>query len=284
MGDSRLIPSLLLLVTMLAADPAATPSPIASATPAAEASPTPTAMPALAPTPPADATIENYRVPMDDLTERMIGVASRAVRFDWRRKKYGVGVTAGELVELNNFSSIRYGATARRPVGNLMGEMAVTWVRTKGGAAADQLAQTPYRQVGRPSRFELDLNAAYPLAEGVATSRPGLFPATEFVFSAEGGLRYLFYPDALAGAGVQTTAKTLFAPTLSSRELGRLENSRPPAMKVDTARYGLLTGLSLDVYFHSGGFLTPRAMVSVPVTGSSMGFWWELTMGAGWMF
>jgi hypothetical protein len=146
------------------------------------------------------------------------------------------------------------------------------------------LAETPYRQIGRPSRFELDVNAAYPLAEGVATARPGFFPATELVLSAEGGLRYLFYPDALSGAGLEGTAESLFAPTLSSREITNLEKSRPPAMQVDTARYGLLSGLSVDIYFHSGGFLTPRAMVALPVTGSALGFWWELSMGAGWMF
>ena len=166
-----MIPSLLLIVALLA-----TPAPAASPTPAVEATPSPTP-------PAADATLESYRVPMDALTERMIGVASRAVRFDWRRKSYGFGITAGELIELNNFSSIRSGATVRKPVGSMLGEVAVTWVRTKGGQAADQLAQTPYRQVGRPSRFEVDLNVAYPIAEGVATSRPKLFPATEFVFS-----------------------------------------------------------------------------------------------------
>ena len=48
------------------------------------------------------------------------------------------------------------------------------------------------------SRFEIDADAAYPIAEGVATSRPGFVPATELVFSGEGGLRYLYYPDALA--------------------------------------------------------------------------------------
>jgi len=234
---------------------------------------------------PADQTLENYRLPMDTLTERMIGVASRAVRFDWRREQCGFGVKTGELLELNNFSSTSYGITARKPIaGSLMGEAAVTYVRTTYGAAAEELAQTPYRQVGRPSRFELEVNAAYPLAEGVATARPGFFPATELVLSAQGGLRYLFYPDALEGAGLKRTAETILTPSLSSYELSNLEKSRPPAMQVDTARYGLLSGLSVDIYFHSGGFLTPRAMVALPVTDSALGFWWELSLGAGWMF
>jgi len=32
----------------------------------------------------------------------------------------------------------------------------------------------------------------------VATARPGFFPATELVFSANAGLRYLFYPGSVA--------------------------------------------------------------------------------------
>ena len=256
---------------MLAADPAAAPAPSATPAPVASATATP--------------SLENYRVPVDVLTERMIGVASRAVRFDWRRKKYGFGITSAELLELNNFSSFRYGATARRPIsGRLMGELAVNYVRTKSSSSTDKLALTPYRQVGRPTRFELDLNAAYPIAEGVATARPGFFPATELVLSAEGGLRYLYYPGSLDGAGIEGTARRLFAPTLSTREIAALEKIRPGAMQVDIARYDALAGLSFDVYFHSGGFVTPRAMISVPVTGSSLGFWWELSMGAGWLF
>ena len=39
------------------------------------------------------------------MMERMIGVASRAVRVDWRRKRVGFGVVGSRLLELNNFSS-----------------------------------------------------------------------------------------------------------------------------------------------------------------------------------
>jgi hypothetical protein len=54
-------------------------------------------------------------------------------------------------------------------------------------------------------------------------------------------------------------------------------------MQVDPARYNLLVGLSLDVYFHSGGFLTPRVMATLPITGSELGWWWDVSLALGWL-
>jgi len=233
---------------------------------------------------PEEEALERYRTPFEVLNERMIGVASRAVRFDWRKKRLGVGVIGSQLLELNNFSSARFGGLVRRPLGSFMGEIAITRVWTWGSSSTDRLALTPYRQAGRPSRLELDVNVGYPLAEGVATSRPGFFPATELVFSANAGIRYVYYPGALSGATFGEVARALVAPRLLAKELANLESKLPPGMQIDEGRYNLLTGLSLDVYFQTGGFLSPRAMIALPITGTDLGFWWELTFSAGWMF
>jgi hypothetical protein len=233
---------------------------------------------------PEDKSLERHRTPFEVLNERMIGVASRSVRFDWRKKRLGVGLIGSQLLELNNFSSARFGGLVRRPMGSFMGELAITRVLTWGSASTDKLALTPYRQAGRPSRLELDLNLGYPLAEGVATSRPGFFPATELVFSANAGLRYAYYPGALSGASFGQVAKSIIAPRLSTQELENLDSKLPPGMQIDEARYNLLTGLGLDVYFQTGGFFSPRAMVALPITGTDLGLWWELTFTAGWMF
>ncbi|MBN1205364.1 MAG: hypothetical protein JXB05_10615 [Myxococcaceae bacterium] len=233
---------------------------------------------------PEDPALDRFRTPFEVLNERMIGVASRPVRFDWRKKRLGIGLIGSQLLELNNFSSARFGGFVRRPLGGFMGELAITRVLTWGSASTDKLALTPYRQSGRPSRIELDLNVGYPLAEGVATARPGFLPATELVFSASAGLRYAYYPGALSGATFGQVAKALIAPSLSAKELENLERKLPPGMQIDEGRYNLLTGLGLDVYFQTGGFLSPRAMIALPITGSDLGLWWELTFSAGWMF
>jgi hypothetical protein len=248
------------------------------------------ALPAAAAEPPPaepkkeDTTLERYRTPLDAMMERMIGEASRAVRLDWRRKKVGFGLLGGRLLELNNFSSARLGGFVRRPLGGVvMGELAINRVFTWGSESTRKLALTPYRQLGRPSRFELDANIAYPLAEGVATARSRFFPATELVFSANAGLRYLYYHGALSGAGFRGTAAGLIKPQLSRRELDNLEARRVPGMQVDGARYNLLGGLSLDVYFHNGGFVTPRVMAALPLTGSGLEWWWEVALALGWL-
>ncbi|WP_309894595.1 hypothetical protein [Archangium sp.] len=234
----------------------------------------------------ADDTLEGFRTPLDALTERMIGAASKSVRFDWRRSTLGFGLIGSELLERNNFGSTRFGLMARKPFGSFVGEVAITRAFTWGTDSTEKLALTPYRQHGRPSRFELDVNVGYPLAEGVVTVLPSFFPSTELVFSANAGFRYLVYPGSMGGMKFQQVATSLLAPRLSDHELGKLESSRPGGMQIDPARYGLLAGLSVDVYFGSGGFLSPRAMLAVPllgpVTGTGLGFWWELSLGLGW--
>jgi hypothetical protein len=232
------------------------------ALPAAAADPPPGPPPPSEP-PKEDTTLDRYRTPLDAMMERMIGEASRAVRLDWRRKQVGFGLLGGRLLELNNFSSARLGGFVRRPLGSVMGELAINRVFTRGSESTRKLALTPYRQLGRPSRFELDLNIAYPLAEGVATARSRFFPATELVFSANAGLRYLYYHGALSGAGFRGTAAGLIKPQLSRRELDNLEDRRVPGMQVDGARYNLLAGLSLDVYF--------------------LEWWWEVALALGWL-
>jgi len=198
----------------------------------------------------------------------------------------GFGILGSELLERNNFSSGRLGAFARTPLGNLMGEVAITGVFTSGSDSTDKLALTPYRQIGRPSRWELDVNLGIPVAEGVVTAWPGFFPATELVFSLDAGFRYLFYPRGFGGATFSQVAKAVLAPQLTQRELDKLERSRPGGMEIDTARYGLMAGASLDLYFHSGGFLSPRVLVAVPtlapLTGTGLGWWWELSVALGW--
>jgi hypothetical protein len=238
-------------------------------------------------TPPDDNSLQRYRTPFEVLTERTIGAASRAVRFDWRRSSFQLALTGSQLLELNNFTSGRLGLLLRKPFGDLMAELGVAWVFTGGSPSSDTLALTPYRQVGRPSRLEIDLNAAYPLAEGVATARVGFFPATELVFSIDAGLRYRYYPGELSGQSFGDVAKAVLAPRLSSDELDNLEGRRLPGMRIDPSRYDLLLGFSLDLYFGSGGFLSPRVMVAPSFTGASetkLGWWWELTLGAGWAF
>ena len=76
--------------------------------------------------PPADATLDRYRTPIEVLNERMIGTASKSVRFDWRKSAIGFGLIGSELLERNNFGSTRLGVLARRPFGNFMGEVGVS--------------------------------------------------------------------------------------------------------------------------------------------------------------
>lgn len=240
------------------------------------------------PKPPVDTSIDQHRIPFEELNERMIGSTSQAVRFNWRRVTVGVGATFSSLLELNNFGSNRLGVAVRRPLFGMMGELAITRVSTWSTPSSDLLSLTPYRQAGRPTRWELDFNLAFPLAEGVVTAWPGWFPATQLVFSATGGARYLFYPGSWEGMTLLEGSQALISPYLNEVELSNLESGRNPGMTIDRARYGLLAGLQVDVYFHQGAYLSPRALLGLPLLsgfgGDAVGFWWELSVGLGWAF
>ena len=232
-----------------------------------------------------DTSIERYRTPLEALTERPVGEASRAVRFDWRRSRVGFGVLASSLLELNNYSSFRIGGYVRKALGRFMLELAVTYAHTWGSFASEQLSLTPYRQFARPSRLEVDFNLSYALAEGVVTPRVAFLPSAELVFSATAGLRYLYYFGSLAGVPAGDVLAALFNPRLSDREADNLEPQRLPAMQIARTRYSLLAGFQLDLYLRPGLAVTPRVLLSLPVfggiPGAGLSWWWELSLGVG---
>jgi hypothetical protein len=169
-----------------------------------------------------------------------------------------------------------------------MFDLGLTRVFTWSADASDKLALTPYRQAGRPSRFEFNFDLGLPLAEGVATPRLSFIPAAEVVLSLNAGFRYLFYWGQFSGMSFGDGAKAVFSPVFTDQEIQNLDGDRLPAMQIDRGRYNLLAGLSADVYFHSGAFFSPRVMVVVPVLGglakSGLGWWFEMSLSLGWMF
>jgi hypothetical protein len=231
--------------------------------------------------------VERARTPFEALTERLIGSASRAVRFDWRAKTAGVGVLGSGLFELNSFASARVGGFVRIPSGDFIIEFAFSRAIVWGSDSTAKLAQTPYRQAGRPNRFEIDFNVDYVLAEGVLTPRPGFMPPVQLVFSATAGFRYALYTEIWRNLTPGEVALAIFSPVLQQKEVDNLEISRLPAMQIDRGRYSLLLGFSLDIYFQPGLFISPRVMLALPVfsgvTASGLGSWWELTARLGWM-
>jgi hypothetical protein len=235
--------------------------------------------------PVVDTSLERFKTPVEALTEHAVGEASRSVRFDWRRSRVGFGLITSSLLELNSYSSFRVGGYVRKAIGNVMLDAAVTYVFVFPSLASEQLALTPYRQFGRPQRFELDVNFGYTIAEGVVTARPGVVPAAQLVLTANAGLRYLFYPGAFTKVPALNVFGSLFAPRISDAEVSNLDPRRLPAMQIDRARYSLLTGFTLDVYFRPGVAITPRVMMALPVfsgiQGAGLGWWWELSLAVG---
>ncbi|MBK7861841.1 MAG: hypothetical protein IPJ65_25135 [Archangiaceae bacterium] len=235
-----------------------------------------------------ESTLQAHRTPFEVLSERMIGTASRAVRYDWRKANVQLELHGSQLLELNNFNSLRFGGALRVPVGSLLVELGASWVFLWGSDASNKLSLTPYRQAGRPRRLEVDLLLSYPLAEGVTTPRFSFIPPTELVFMVSAGLRARWYAHELDKMKTEQAMGALFAPRLFDQAVSNLEYARLPGMEIDRSRYDLLVGFSLVVYFQNGAFLAPRVTVSPPVFSgiaqSTMGFWFDLQMALGWSF
>ena len=234
---------------------------------------------------PLDDSLSRYRTPFGVLAERTIGTASRPVEFNWRRSTVMLAASGRQLFELNNFNSLRGGALARLPSGDIMLEFGLNYVNTWDTYSSRQLALTPYRQPGRPDRLEIDFNVGLPLAEGIVTTAPRFFPAVEMVFNAYAGLRYGIYTSGFRGMRFGKIMSSLISPGLTEEELDNLESKRLRAMKVDPARYLFMAGLGNDLYFKQGLFISPRLMVSVPLlaptTGSDLLLVGEFTLAVG---
>jgi hypothetical protein len=257
-----------------------------ASTPATSTSPTPP--PAAPTTAENDDVVLRSRTPIQALTEHFVGSTSRAVRFDWRRSVVMVGLMAGEVVEKNNFSQQRYGAIARKAFGDIIVEGGLQLYRSDDTPSSQLLALTPYRQAGRPGHLEIDLNIGYPLAEGVVTPVTSFIPPAEIALIALGGVRYLGYWQTFPDRPIQDIGLDLASPRLSALELERLDRVAPEAMAIDTARLHALVGLGVDTYVQPGLWVSPRALVAVPLlapaTGTALGFFWELSLVLGWAF
>jgi hypothetical protein len=230
-------------------------------------------------------TLSRFRTPFDVLAERAIGTASIPVEFSWRRSRVMLAATGNHYFELNNFNTLRAGGMARFPNDNLIVEVGLSRAWVWDTPSSELLALTPYRQPGRPKRMELDFNIGFPLAEGVVTTFPRIFPAVQMVFSAYGGLHYLFYPTGFEGLKIREVGTALISPFLTEAEIENLDDKRLDAMQIDTGRYGLMAGFGNDIYFKQGLFISPRAMFSIPllapVSGTNLLLWSDFALAIG---
>ena len=214
---------------------------------------------------PEEDPLSAYRVRFDVLVDRTIGTASQPVVFNWRRSTVHAAATGSFLVELNTFNSMRAGGMVRLPGQRSIVELGLSWAEVWDSQSSRQLAYTPYRQPGRPDRLDLDVMVGLPLAEGVVTAAPRLFPATQLVLNGYVGLRYGLYPTGWGGMTPGQVVGAIFNPVMTEIELDNLESARLDAMEVDPQRYGFMAGLGNDIYFEQGFFVSPRLLLSLPL-------------------
>ncbi len=232
-----------------------------------------------------DARVDAYRTPFDALMQRSIGSTSRRVLYDWRRANLQLRAVFAIPAELNNFESRRAGLGIRVPTDGVLLAFDVSYVAVSGSVSSRQLALTPYRQPGRPTRLQVDASLLYPLAEGIMTAARDFVPDSELVFSAAGRLSYHFYPSAYRDMTWTQALASTVAPSLSDKALRNLARAGLPGMEVDRARYSLMLGVVTDVYFRRGAFFGVESLVGLPllgfVTNTKMDYGFELGISLG---
>ena len=84
----------------------------------------------------------------------------------------------------------------------------------------------------------------------------------------------------------ETGIGAFFSPRLNDKQVENLEYARLPGMQIDRTRYDLLVGFSMAIYFQNGVFFSPRVTLAPPVfsaaAGSTMSWWWDLSLSLGW--
>lgn len=221
-------------------------------------------------------------VPFPALVERAIGVAGKSVRFDWRKKSHLVFANVGQPVEYNNFETHRVAAAIQFPSDNLTWGLGLARALVSSTPSADAIALMPYRQAGRPERWELELGGFYPVAEGVVTFRPDFMPAAQMVFSLAADVRYMIYTSLLSGQSVSSGIKSVIATRLSNSDKDRLSSSAPTAMKIDSAKTTVLTGFNLHLYTAGGFIVNSKAMLALSLLGTSLPKHADMTLGIGY--
>lgn len=230
--------------------------------------------------------IDQHRVRLDKLMERTIGTTAKPVAFEWRDSPAMFAVQGSQPVELNTFNTLRAGGMVRLPREPVVLEISAGYARTWDSRASSQLALTPYRQPGRPSRIWAEINVALPLAEGVITVRPRWFPALHMVFEGYAGLRYGFYPFSFDEMRLREKIGAVLSPGLNEQEVENLDERRLDAMQTDTGRYFTMLGLGNVFYMGSGLFVAPRVQVAVPLlaaaSGTELKLWGDVSIAVGW--
>ena len=221
-------------------------------------------------------------MPISVAYDNILGSVDRASVFEWRKYKL-VSLAVGQLIELNTFDVSKVQVGIRFPMlisdeFNLQVDLG--YVDVDSTYSSDYISNTPYRQAGRPSHFELDLGMDFPISEGVGNNIMEIIPVFQMSISLQARLRYLIYPSAISAMLEWEAIYKIFSPDLTTEELKFLSKSAPRGMKIEQNRYDFLFGTRVDLYSRKRFFLHLDNMIAMSY--GSLGSWIELSLGIGY--
>lgn len=239
---------------------------------------------------------ESEQSRFNTLVARTVGTTARPLIYDWRSQSCLLSIEAGPVIDLNTFESYHTGISCTIPRENTWISLGISRVWTLETDNSKILDRTPYRQVGRPSRYEIRSTFGLPVAEGIVTVMPSWLPAWDMVFSLQTSLHYLIYPESFSGLKgnfLDKVSKVFLSRSLSADEASAVQQSAPQSLLVDPSRLNILFGSSLHVFVQGGWFNRVQVEVGTPLLraapdsdgnqpASDISYWWEWSFGVGY--
>jgi hypothetical protein len=226
--------------------------------------------------------------PLQALSDEIISESYLESAFQWRKKSILASAELGQPIELNNFTSNRFGLLAEFPTGSILVGGEFAYVITRSSASSLLLEETPIRQAGRPSRFEAGAIIEVPLAEGLANQVLSILPAAQMLWSLQIRMRKIYYDGMYKNQKGLALVREIFSASMSESSRENLKPLRLPGMNIAQNTLDLLIGLKSTVFHKSGFFVSPSFLISPPLwagdKSKSLGFWWEMAIGCGYAF
>lgn len=234
--------------------------------------------------------LEAFRKKPEDIDRAVIAVIGRPSIFPWQLKSFGLRLSQSSYVEFNNFDSNSYQIGGIFPIFERM-IYALDIIQTKvyETPSSRQIGRTPYRQLGRPSRYSLSHQLSYPIFEGIGGHFFDLLESAQFVvsFFTQINMHYydhLFKPWSSFGNS-RDNIKSIFSSSLPPETRKIQQMKAPQGMKISDHKWDLLAGMDIFSFFSTGLFVSGAFGIGFPFGGSDNDKQniWHARIGAGYM-
>ncbi len=228
-------------------------------------------------TPSAFAESPSPRIPskdaIDELAKQVLGKVTQPTHVNWHNHSLELAMHWGSYFEYNNFRTDVRGLLLRLPSDSVVFRLGIDQLKVMATESSRNLAQTRYRQWGRPSRYELKPGAALPLIDAMGFPQQSWMPGLQISLSALFSLHLAYYPEA-PGFG-----------EMKAQDRNKLTRITPDGMEIAPERMWTTWGFETAIYSRSGIWLYIDTVTSqLLLSSKNIPVSYEFALGVGYAF